>query len=365
MKFLFILSKWIVGALFIFSGLIKLNDPIGTSIKLEEYFEVFSMDIWSFFHVFSVISLPLALFLCVLEVVLGISLLMNYRFRLTVWLLLWTIVFFTFLTFYSAYFNKVTDCGCFGDALKLTPWQSFSKDIFLLCLIVILFSKRNSYFSSTPNLTKNIIIVASVILVTFIGYYAIEHLPYIDFRAYKIGSNIPKSMKPSGVLRYTYIMEKDGKKYSFESYPLDTSYRFKNMKVINPEVAPKITDYDIWNEEQNFTEESFRGKKLLIIIRDPKQASVKNISRINTLIQELEKDTDIQIWAITSVDKNTFEEFRHKVQLAIPYFFADGTVLKTMMRANPGIILLQGGTVTGMWHHNDTPKKQEVIPLLR
>ena len=128
-------SRLFVGILFIISGLIKLNDPIGFSYKLAEYFSepVFNMP---FFVPF---SLALALFLVILEVVLGVMLLIGYKTKFTIWSLLILIVLFTFLTFYSAYFNVVKDCGCFGDALKVTPWQSFTKDIVLLFFILILF----------------------------------------------------------------------------------------------------------------------------------------------------------------------------------------------------------------------------------
>ena len=125
-------ARYFVGVLFIFSGLIKLNDPVGTQIKLEEYFDVFATDIPALsglFHGLVPLALYLSVILCVLEVVLGIALLIKYKLQSTLWVLLLLTVFFTFLTFYSAYFNRVTDCGCFGDAIKLTPWQSFSKDI--------------------------------------------------------------------------------------------------------------------------------------------------------------------------------------------------------------------------------------------
>ncbi len=127
-----------VGLLFIFSGLIKINDPVGTAIKLEEYFEVFSSDFSSIFHVFIPYALYLSIFLSALEIILGVALLLRWKLKQILISLLVIIVFFTFLTFYSAYFNKVTDCGCFGDAIKLTPWESFTKDIVLLVMIVIL-----------------------------------------------------------------------------------------------------------------------------------------------------------------------------------------------------------------------------------
>jgi uncharacterized membrane protein YphA (DoxX/SURF4 family) len=113
--------RFFVGILFIFSGLIKVNDPIGTSIKLKEYFEVFANDFAPFFEIFVPHTLVLSVIFVVLEVVLGVALILNYRMKITSWLFLLLIGFFTFLTFYSAYFNKVTDCGCFGDAIPLNP----------------------------------------------------------------------------------------------------------------------------------------------------------------------------------------------------------------------------------------------------
>ena len=135
MKYLIHISRIFVGGLFIFSGLIKLNDPIGFSFKLEEYFGATVLDL-PFFIPYALI---IAVFVVVFEVLLGVFLLIGYKPKFTVWSLLGMIIFFTFLTFYSAYYNKVTDCGCFGDAIKLTPWESFTKDIILLVFIIVLF----------------------------------------------------------------------------------------------------------------------------------------------------------------------------------------------------------------------------------
>ena len=139
MKVLYTISRYFVGGLFIFSGLIKINDPVGTQIKLEEYFEVFSVDFTPLFEYLVPFTLILSVILCTLEIVIGLALLMNYKIKITSVVLLSLILFFTFLTFYSAYFNKVTDCGCFGDAIKLSPWESFTKDIMLLFFSLIIF----------------------------------------------------------------------------------------------------------------------------------------------------------------------------------------------------------------------------------
>ena len=139
MRFIYTLSRYLVGLLFIFSGGIKINDPVGTQIKLQEYFEVFSSDFSTLFEILVPYALVLSVFLCTLEIVIGIALLLNYKMKFVSKITLGLIIFFTFLTFYSAYFNKVTDCGCFGDAIKLTPWESFYKDIILLILSLAIF----------------------------------------------------------------------------------------------------------------------------------------------------------------------------------------------------------------------------------
>ncbi len=356
------IARFLVGGLFIFSGLIKINDPVGTAIKLQEYFEVFSQDFAPFFEYFVPAALPLAIFLCVLEVVLGVAVLLNYRMKLTAWLLLLIIVFFTFLTFYSAYFNKVTDCGCFGDAIKLTPWESFYKDIVLVVFILVIFLRKDTYKPIFSSSMGDWIIAFTTILNISIAVFAVEHLPYIDFRTYKVGNNIPQLMQPSGELKYEYVMEKDGEEYSFDQYPTDNTYTFKELKVLNPEVQPKITDYSLWNDDGEFTEESFRGNKLYIIIYDVKKADTDNLEDIKALVNGLGNRVEVAI--LTSSDYASFEAFRHEHQLAIPYYYADATVLKTIVRSNPGIWLMQNGIVAGKWHHNDTPTTEEVLNKL-
>lgn len=362
MKAIALIARIIVGVLFIFSGLIKVNDPVGTAIKLEEYFEVFSTDISSFFLIFIPYALILSVFLSVLEVVLGLAILLWYRSRATIWTLLLMIIFFTFLTFYSAYFNKVTDCGCFGDAIKLTPWQSFIKDIILLVLILVLFFNMNTFRAVLPKRMGNIVVGACSVIGVAVAIYAIQYLPFIDFRAYKIGTNIPISMQPSEPLQYRYIMSKDGKEHTFDSYPTEDGYEYVAMELVNPEAQAKITDYNLWSNEGDFTDESFRGNKLFVVIHNANTASTKNLQAINALVSEL--GDSVEPWALTASDEASFEAFRHEHQLAMPYFYGDATVLKTMIRTNPGLILIQDGVVKGKWSHNAVPEADEIRTIL-
>ncbi len=361
MKIIKEIARYAVGALFIFSGLIKVNDPVGTAIKLEEYFEVFAYDIAPFFEWFVPAALFLSVFLSVLEVVLGTALIIGYRTKITAWILLGMIVFFTFLTFYSAYFNKVTDCGCFGDAIKLTPWQSFNKDLILLVLIVIIFWKRNDYQSFWSPLVREIKMASVTVILVWVAVAAIRHLPFIDFRAYKVGNHIPSLMKTSEPLRYEYTVEKGGETFTFETYPTGPGYKYIGSRLLNPEAQPKITDLGIWNDEGEFTDELLKGKKLIIIIHDVDKTSLKKIDRIRNLTF---KNPNYETWILTSSGAEKFEKFRHENQLGAPYFFADATVLKTIVRSNPGIWLLKDGTVMAKWHYNDTPLSDDVVAKL-
>jgi uncharacterized membrane protein YphA (DoxX/SURF4 family) len=358
-------SRFFVGGLFIFSGLIKLNDPIGTQIKMQEYFEVFADDFGSFFHRFVPWALEIGMVMIVLEVVLGIAILFFWRMKWTGWVLLLLMVFFTFLTFYSAYFDKVTDCGCFGDAIKLTPWESFTKDIILMVFVAHLFWYKHNY---TPSLRTRegdalIIIVAAISL--YLGIYAVNHLPFIDFRAYKIGNHIPTQMKPTEAPIIEYIFKKDGKEITSEKYLSDPGYEYVSSRVLNEDrIKPKITDYNVVTPDgEDKTQYTFEGNKLLIVIFNADKASAKNIDALRSLIKGLEGKADSFI--LTASGEEAIDKFRHENQLAVPFYYADATVLKTIIRSNPGIALWKNGTVLGNWHYNDIPSADTVLNLLK
>lgn len=361
MKVLQEFARYAVGGLFIFSGIIKVNDPVGTAIKLEEYFDVFSSDIAPFFAWFIPAALFLSVFLSVLEVVLGVALILGYRMKITSWILLAMIVFFTFLTFYSAYFNKVTDCGCFGDAIKLTPWQSFYKDVFLLLFIGVVFWKKETYNPWLSPRFREFKIIGVTVFMIILAVYAIQHLPFIDFRAYKVGNHLPSLMENSEPLKYTYIMEKDGETFEFENYPTESGYEYKEAILTNPEAAAKITDLNVWQGEADYTEELLTGSKLIIVVHQVEKVSLKKIDRLRNLTFS---NPQFKTWILTSSGYDTFESFRHQTQLAAPYYFADATVLKTMIRSNPGVILLKDGKVLAKWHYNDTPLQDDVVEIL-
>ena len=374
MRVFYTLSRYLVGLILIFSGAIKINDPVGTQIKLEEYFSLFSTDFTSIFEILIPYALMISVFLCCLEIVIGVALIINYRMRVISKILLGLIVFFTFLTFYSAYFNKVTDCGCFGDAIKLTPWQSFYKDLILLSFSLIIYflhSKlryQDGFFKIKifeDNVFKNGVIIFISVISLIISYTAINFLPFIDFRPYKVGNYIPDLMQPSEELKYSYIMEKNGRNYEFDNYPNDESFTFKEIKLLNPEAEPKISDYSLWNEDGDFTNESFLGNKLFIVIHDVNKLGIDR-RKINEFIIKLKKlKSDINFWVepivLTSSDSKSLSSFLDKNKISIKSIYGDATVLKTMIRSNPGFLLMRNGTVRGKWHFNKFPDPTEIL----
>lgn len=354
-----------VGVLFIFSGLVKLNDPMGTEIKMEEYFEVFATDFTSFFELFIPLALPISFFIIILEIVLGFALLIKHDMKWTLGITAAMIVFFTFLTFYSAYFNKVTDCGCFGDAIPLTPWESFIKDVILSIMIGYLVFRRKNfkpYFSEKRSYVQ---LVAVTLLSMVLGINALRHLPYIDFRPYAVGDNIPANMVAPETPNFVYTFEKNGEQITSAQYlPADEGYTYVGHEITNEEMTiPKITDYNIWNEEVgDYTQQSFIGLKLFIIVYESGSADVSKMPEIASLIGDLGQE--VETIALTASAGDDFRSFLLDYNLDIPFFYGDATVLKAMIRSSPGIMLLNDGTVLGKWHFNDVPTSKTVRALM-
>ncbi len=360
MKFLALISRLLVGVLFIISGLIKANDAIGFSYKLQEYFDVFGMPFMK------PAALFLAMFICIFEVVCGITTLSGTWPKLTSWSLLLMIVFFTFLTFYSAWFNKVTDCGCFGDALKLTPWQSFTKDVVLLVFIIPIFLYRNKTVSFLSAKGDRVLLLLSTLLVTWFTLHCYNHLPMKDFRPYAIGKNINEGMKlpPGAVTDSTvmiFIYEKGGKKFEFttaEIANLDSTYKFVDRidKLVRRGDKPPIHDFSIYNDEGDITQDvlNHEGYYFLLVCYDINKTEADVMSKVVAFAAECEKNK-IPFIALSASDPSLVEKFRHEHQAAFPFYMTDETTLKTMIRSNPGLMLLRKGTVVDMWHHNDFP----------
>ncbi|MBV9988626.1 MAG: DoxX family protein, partial [Chitinophagaceae bacterium] len=255
MKKILLVIRWVVGLLFIFSGLIKVNDPLGLSYKMQEFFEVWHL------NGFQDYTLAMAMVMNVFEVVAGVAVIIGWRMRIFSWLLLLLIIFFTFLTGYALFSGKIKTCGCFGDCLPLTPAQSFGKDIFLLVLIIILFVYRNRIHSSLPPRRAAGWLFVITGLVVYAQFYVLKNLPFIDCLPYKRGNNISELMKvPAGAVPDSFAIEfeyeKNGKKLSFDQghFPadFDTTYKFldRHDKLVKKGngLEPKIVDFSLMTQ---------------------------------------------------------------------------------------------------------------------
>jgi uncharacterized membrane protein YphA (DoxX/SURF4 family) len=353
-------SRIFVGILFIISGLIKLNDPVGFSYKLTEYFSepVFNMP---FFVPF---SLAIALFIVILEVVLGVMLLIGYKSKLTIWLLLLLIIKFTFLTFYSAYFDVVKDCGCFGDALHLTPWQSFTKDLVLLFFILILFVNMNLVKPLFSDKVQNSFAVLSVVLCGFMGYWVINHLPLKDFRPYKVGNNIQKGMEipegaPKSVVEMIFIYKVNGVEKEFSEKDLDkipagATFVDRKDKVITEGYVPPIHDFVMEKEGSDYKEELLQEPKLLMVVAyDLALASTEGLAKM----EQISKKASAKGYKTIGMTASAPEEIakiKKQYGITFDFYFCDAIPLKTIERANPSFVILEKGTVKQKVHFNDT-----------
>ncbi|WP_272984644.1 MULTISPECIES: BT_3928 family protein [Leeuwenhoekiella] len=357
-----------VGVLFIISGFVKLNDPVGFSFKLQEYFapDVLNIEFLSPF------ALGLAIILVIVELVLGVALIIGYYKRLTMWLLLLMIIFFTFLTFYSAYFNKVTDCGCFGDALPLTPWQSFTKDVILLIMIVFLFINIKHIKPFFSNFSRSIIIFATFIACLSFGYYVLMHLPAIDFRAYKEGVNISEGMTipegaPEAVFDYNWKFNINGEEKIITTqgeYPSsEGEFIGVETEVVEEGYVPPIHDFTIEKDGENFTEKFLNTPNLIVII-----AYDLNKTEWNgwPVIKELTNDAlkkGYSVIGLTASGDASVNDLKEKQNINFDFYFTDATTLKTIVRSNPGIVKLHNGTIIQKRHWNDADEIElEMLP---
>lgn len=363
MKLLVGFSRIIVGVLFIISGLIKLNDPVGFSFKLKDYFAPEVLDL-GFLVPY---ALLLAIILVIFEVLLGLALLLGHYKKITLWALLLMIVFFTFLTFYSAYFNKVTDCGCFGDAIKLTPWESFTKDVILLVLILILFAGRKHIKPIFSKGVRNVLFFVAFLACLGITYYVLMHLPIIDFRPYKIGANIKEDMTipedaPRPIYEYQWTFNINGEEKIITTkgeYPqVDGELVNTETKMIQDGYTPPIHDFTIERDGEDFTDRFLNEKNLVVVIA----YSLGNTEKDGFVPVKEITDKAIKngynVIGLSASSQEMTEALAAESKLNFKFYFCDETTLKTILRSNPGILELDKGTIKQKLHWNDAHKLQ-------
>ncbi|WP_316762618.1 BT_3928 family protein [Pedobacter aquatilis] len=368
-------SRIFVGVLFIFSGLIKANDPLGFGYKLQEYFDVF------YISFLSPIATGIAILLCTLEIVLGALLLLGFWGKKVSWGLLILIIFFTLLTFVSAFFKVVTSCGCFGDAIPLTPWQSFGKDLVLLVLIVYVFLKKNFIKPAVQKAKskRNIAILVSVVSLLF-GLYTYNFLPVIDFLPYKVGAHIPSLMvippgeKPDEFQIMYHLKNKKTKAekdMSDKDYLKTEIWKDDNWEIVGEPsktlvkkgYEPKIKDLIITDASgTDYTKELIENPyySLVFVAYNLNDTNEKAIGDLNALALNATQQFNIRSVLLTSNSASDAEKFIKKYNLFSEVFYADAVPLKSMVRANPGVLLLKNGVVISKWHFHNVPSFEQL-----
>ena len=363
MKLLRTISRILVGIVFVFSGFVKGVDPLGTAYRIEDYFIAYGMD-W---------AMPLALFLsvslCTLEFVLGLSLVLNIRLKQLSWILVILMSFFTLVTLYDAVYMPVPDCGCFGDAIALTNWQTFYKNVVLMFFVLIIFISRKKFKSVFNKKLEYGLILLGVLGFCCFSIYQHEHLPMIDFRAWKVGTDLTPDVeqKEETYLIYQNIKTGKIKEYLSPNYPWNDSTWLSEWEFVDQ----RIVEYGGVAALENLSFEGLSGGNFTdAIIHNPSyqfflvswninKFPAKAVPVIKSFIEEVD-EKGYAIQGLSSSLNEDIKQFQLKTGINVVFYNSDDIVLKTMIRANPGIILLKDGEILAKWHYNDTPEISEI-----
>jgi uncharacterized membrane protein YphA (DoxX/SURF4 family) len=366
MKILRSVSRIIIGLVFIFSGIVKAIDPLGSAYKFHDYFQAFNLGF------LNLISLPLAILLFTAEFIAGFSVLTGLRQKTGIWVVMILMLIFTPLTFILALTNPVSDCGCFGDAIHLTNWQTFEKNIILIVLAIVLYSNRKQIKHLYTTFTEWMIIACVIVLFILFSLGNLRFLPVLDFLPYKTGIKIAEKMViPEGVpvdeYKTNFIYEKDGikKEFDLKNYPAnDTSWKFVDQKsvLVKKGYQPPIHDFSIRSiNGDDLTQKvlSDTGYSVLMISKKLEEADNKKLAKGfesgNYCIRN-----GIDFYILTASGTDFVKGLNNDLQ----FCSVDETTLKTMLRSNPGYMLLKDGIILDKWSWATFPEKEWFVSIV-
>jgi len=348
------ISRIVLALIFIYSGFVKGVDPVGTEYRIADYFIAFGSD-WAI-----PLALPLSIVLNAAEFILGVLLLLNVSIRITSWLVFLMMAVFTIVTINDALYDPVPDCGCFGDAIILANWQTLYKNLVIDALLLIVFFSRNRTVRWFTVKIEWAVLVISVVGFVFFEIYNIRHLPIIDFRDWKVGNKMvnedPLPLKY--YLTYRNIETNEEQDYLSPDYPYNDSvwlsqWEFVKQRVIDPN--PRLHDLRIEDEDGNdFTANFIENPdyQFLFIAYDISRTSLKNIDITRNFINE-SFESGLSFIAITSSLPEDVYNYKQDNDLDLDFYYSDDVPLMTMIRSNPGLILMKEGVVIEKWHYND------------
>lgn len=370
MKVTVTLTRILVGLLFIFSGLVKANDPLGLSYKMQEFFEVWQLHGWDG------VTLALSIFMNAFEIIAGFALLIGWQFRLISWLLLLLIVFFTFLTGYTYVTGMPKNCGCFGDCLPITSQTSFLKDVLLLVLIIFLIRKKQfvrPVLSGKAGFLSMLLIISA----SFgFQYYTLKYLPVVDCLPFKTGNNIlEKRMPPPGAIpdsfAIRFIYAKEGKEYEFApaELPADLkTYTFvsrkdKLIRKGNAEAA--IKGFDLKGQSgADSTLPILQQPITVLLISENLSRPVSAWAAAFSKVYSTATEKNIPVFMISGQPDNTLKQLAGTPFASMPVFTCDNTTIRTAARTNPTLYVLQQGTIKGKWSSHDFNKAVDALTAM-
>lgn len=363
-RIIFTISRILLGILFVFSGFVKAVDPMGTEIKFGEYF-VYAFHLPQMEH----FALPLAFLMCAVELWVGLMLLLNTTPKFSAWIAMLLMLFFTPLTLYLALKNPVSDCGCFGDAIKLTNWQTFYKNVIIdvLVILVMIFKTKIKSVFATP--AKIGISVLGFLIVLGFEIYNYEYLPIIDFRPYKIGANLPELMKrpanaPKDEYKITFLYKNlktnEVKEFTEENYPWqDSTWQWleTKSKLVKQGYVPPIHDFvliDTMNVDVTNDLLSDKDTTLLVINYTFEKAKFKNLLKTVKFVNDfVAKRPNTKVFLATSSDNSSISEYVNRLKITNwTICKIDEVTSKTIIRSNPGLVVLKNGIVLAHYHYN-------------
>jgi len=361
-----ILSRLITGLVFLFSGFVKAVDPQGGAIKISEYLEIVGL------HDTDGIAMILSVILSAVEFILGFHLFLGIKVKRVALPTLLFMAGFTIITFYIALFEPVSDCGCFGDAVKLSNWETLYKNLILLPLSIIIYYKRKDYTCSMSGARQHLLTFIGLVFTVGISAYCIYYLPVLDFRPYHIGANIPESMSipegaDEGEYETSFILEKDGvqKEFDVNNYPYeDSTWVFvdSKTKVIREGYQAPISALNFESTDgEDLTERIIQNDRPVFLMIAPKLETMSTqyiasfIDIKNTAIEN-----DYLFYVATASLSDACYKFDLEYQASFDYALCDATTLQTIIRANPGLVLIHKGTIIAKYNHTDLPAPSDL-----
>ncbi|MBR2370173.1 MAG: DoxX family protein [Paludibacteraceae bacterium] len=364
-----LIARIIFGLVFLFSGFVKAVDPLGTAYKISDYLEAFSLTPLDF------LAFPSALILIATEFTIGFNILFNVHLKATTLIASIFMLIMTPVTLYLALANPISDCGCFGDAIVMTNWQTFYKNVVLCIILIIIAILKDNTRPWLSNWGAWIVTLLPILISFGISIYCYNLLPILDFRPYKKGNNIIEGMSipedaPLDKYETTFFYEKDGveKAFTLDNYPAeDSTWTFvrQESKLIEQGYVPPIHDFSIVTEDGDITDIILEdaGYTLLIISHKVEKASTRNIKCIKSAIANAKKAGAKVIW-LTSSYTDEIDHFRTKYGINDTFGATDDITLKTIVRSNPGLVLIKDANIIEKWHHNSLPTKDELNQLI-